>query len=138
MSILVSIHIKSTWQYMNVYSFNYSIVICFSESRNSIIIYENFTNFFFIGLRTPLKPTRTRTLNRIPIWYGLMGKTVLTRNPYHDHIMAITCMQHNHLPVFTIVVHNNKNIHMRNLRNNCVQNNEMLNKNQRNKNNHIQ
>ena len=35
---------------MNVYCFNYSIVICFSESRNSIIINENFTNklYFFL------------------------------------------------------------------------------------------
>ena len=44
----------------------------FSESRNIKIIEENFTNkiCFFIGLWTP-KPTRTRTLNRIPIWHGL-------------------------------------------------------------------
>ena len=54
------------------YSFSLSIVIFFSEFRNIEIIEENFTDkiCFFIGLRTP-KPTRTRTLNRIPIWHGL-------------------------------------------------------------------
>jgi len=56
---------------MNVYIFSLNIVI-FSESRNFEIINENFTNkiCIFIGLGT-LKPTRTRTLNRIPIWHGL-------------------------------------------------------------------
>jgi len=60
---------------MNVYIFSLNIVI-FSESRNIEIINKNFTNkiCFFIGLGT-LKPTRTRTLNRIPIWHGLIAQT---------------------------------------------------------------
>jgi len=57
---------------MNVYSF--SIVIFFLNPGSSKLLKKNFTNTicFFIGLRTP-KPTRTRTLNRIPIWHGLIG-----------------------------------------------------------------
>jgi len=58
---------------MNVYSFNYSIVTFFLNPGTSElfkkILSTNFF-FFFIELGT-LKPTRTRTLNRNPIWHDL-------------------------------------------------------------------
>ena len=55
---------------MICYSYSYSILY-FSESRNiGIIKKKNQQICFFIGFRTQ-KPTRTRTLNRIPIWHGL-------------------------------------------------------------------
>jgi len=58
---------------MNVYSFSFSIFIFFLNPERSKLLKEiSPTKFvFFIGLRTA-KPTRTRTLNRIPIWHGLI------------------------------------------------------------------
>jgi len=56
---------------MDVYSFSFSIVIFFLNPGTSTLFKKiSQTKLFFIGLRT-LKPTRTRTLNRIPIWHGL-------------------------------------------------------------------
>ena len=72
MSILASIHINKYLVVHACLQFQFQYSYIFSESRNIDIIEENFTNkiCFFIGLRT-LKPTRTRTLNRIPIRHGL-------------------------------------------------------------------
>jgi len=63
---------------MNVYSFNYSTVTFLSipEPRNYLRKCHQ-QICFFIGLRT-LKPTRTRTLNRKPIWHGL----IVNKYPY--------------------------------------------------------
>ena len=58
---------------MNVYSFSLSIVICFwiPEHWN---YWRKFHQHFFIELRIP-KPTRSRTLNRLPIWHGQKNGT---------------------------------------------------------------
>jgi len=61
---------------MNVNSFR--IVIFFLNPGTLKLLKKiSPTKFvFFIGLRT-LKPTRTRTLNRIPIWHGLILCTII-------------------------------------------------------------
>ena len=57
---------------MNVYSFNYSTVIFFPNPKTSELFKKmSPTNLFYIGLRT-LKPTRMRTLSRIPIGQGVI------------------------------------------------------------------
>ena len=73
MYILTNIHISKYLVVHNVFSFNYSIhvVIFFLNPGTSELFMKISTKLFFIGLRT-LKPTRTRTLNRIPIWHGLI------------------------------------------------------------------
>jgi len=57
---------------MNVYSFNYSTVTIFFSNPDPRNYFRKYHQqiCFFIGFRT-LKPTRTRTLNRNPIWHGL-------------------------------------------------------------------
>ena len=49
------------WYYVNVYSFNYSIVTFFLNPGTSELYKKISSTIFFIRLRT-LKPTRTRTL----------------------------------------------------------------------------
>jgi len=61
------------------------------EPRNYIRKYHQ-QIFFFIRLRT-LKPTRTRTLNRNPIWHGLIMCTSVLRKKF----LIIGCLYRQHI-----------------------------------------
>ena len=69
MSILASIHINQYLVVQKDLKFQVQYSYFFPGTSNYLRKFHQHI-CFFIGLRT-LKPTRTRTLNRISIWHGL-------------------------------------------------------------------
>jgi len=85
MSTLTSIHInKYLVEHECLYFlFEYSYIFL-NPGISELFKRISPTNLFvFIGLRT-LKPTRTRTLNRIPIWHCLIYRSLGDNLDTHD------------------------------------------------------
>jgi len=89
---------------MNVYSFNYSTVIFFPNPKTSELFKKmSPTNLFYIGLRT-LKPTRMRTLSRIPIGQGVIRvglySAAISRTVWRIQLARTNCHLKGICPIF--------------------------------------